>query len=113
MGSIPIEAYFTGRVAKLVSRPLSMRKVPGSKPGMSIFFLFSVLVSLRVSLISIFNGFLIFEASNFFNGRAKKKKKKKKKKMAAGDNTSHYFFIFLFFIFDSKKEGKGKKNQIK
>ena len=27
-----------GRVAKLVSRPLSMRKVPGSKPGMSIFF---------------------------------------------------------------------------
>ena len=29
-----------GRVAKLVSRPLSMRKVPGSKPGMSIIFLF-------------------------------------------------------------------------
>ena len=29
-----------GRVAKLVSRPLSMRKVPGSKPGMSISFSF-------------------------------------------------------------------------
>ena len=28
-----------GGVAKLVSRPLSMRKVPGSKPGISIFFL--------------------------------------------------------------------------
>ena len=34
-GEVPLNP---GRVAKLVSRPLSMRKVPGSKPGMSIFF---------------------------------------------------------------------------
>ena len=36
-------------MAKLVSRPLSMRKVPGSKPGISIFLFFFLKVKQNVS----------------------------------------------------------------